>query len=96
MPPGTPDSHRSLGMRALLDARSEAQAMHSLDMRTELRFGDIATELAAQLFESRDQMLILGISEISQLRERFATLFETAPGRPIMVVYRPAEGTLRA
>jgi ABC-type Fe3+/spermidine/putrescine transport system ATPase subunit len=94
MPPGTPDSHRSLGMRALLDARSEAQAMHSLDMRTELRFGDIATELAAQLGESREQMLILGISEIRQLRERFAPLFATAPGRPIMVVYRPGEGTL--
>ena len=95
MPPGTPDSHRSLGMRALLDARSEAQAMHSLDMRTELRFGDIAAELTAQLRESRDQMLILGISEIRQIRERFVSLF-AASGPPIMVVYRPGEDTLRA
>jgi ABC-type Fe3+/spermidine/putrescine transport system ATPase subunit len=95
MPTGTPDSHRSLGMRALLDARSEAQAMHSLEMRTELRFGDIAAELATQVGESREQMLILGISEIRQLRERLATLFAAATSQPILVVYRPAEGTLR-
>jgi sulfate/thiosulfate transport system ATP-binding protein len=91
MPATTPDSHRSLGMRALLDARSEAQAMHSLDMRTELRFGDIAAELAAQLRESRDQMLILGISDIRQLRERFLRVFTGAPSAPILVVYRSGE-----
>jgi sulfate transport system ATP-binding protein len=96
MPTGTPDSHRSLGMRALLDARSEAQAVHSLDMRTELRFGDIAQELARQLRESPDQMLILGISEIRQIRERFASLFAQLPSPPIMIVYRPGEDTSRA
>lgn len=69
--------------------------MHSLEMRTELRFGDIATELATQLRESRDQMLILGISQIRQIRERFVSLFATAPGLPIMVVYRPGEDTMR-
>jgi sulfate transport system ATP-binding protein len=95
MPATTPDSHRSLGMRALLDARSEAQAMHSLDMRTELRFGDIAAELATQLRESRDQMLILGISDIRQLRERFASVFAGAPAAPILVVYRSGEDAQR-
>jgi sulfate transport system ATP-binding protein len=95
MPATTPDSHRSLGMRALLDARSEAQAMHSLDMRTELRFGDIAAELAAQLRESRDQMLILGISDIRQLRERFVAVFAGATAAPILVVYRSGEDAPR-
>jgi hypothetical protein len=95
MPATTPDSHRSLGMRALLDARSEAQAMHSLDMRTELRFGDIAAELAAQLREPREQMLILGISDIRQLRERFAAVFAGVPSAPILVVYRSGEDASR-
>src|SRR5205085_1498864 len=35
------------GLRELLDARSEAQLAHGLEMRTELRFGDVASELAA-------------------------------------------------
>ena len=83
-------------LRALLEARSEAQAVHSLDMRTELRFGDIAQELARQLRESPDQMLILGISEIRQIRERFASLFAQLPSPPIMIVYRPGEDTSRA
>ena len=41
---GDSDRH-SYGMRELLDARSEAQAAHGLDMRTELHFGDVAQEL---------------------------------------------------
>src|SRR5207344_3206804 len=88
MPAGTPDSERSLGMRELLDARSEAQAMHSLEMRTELRTGDSAAELAAQLKESPEPMLILGIAAVGQLRQRFAAIFAGAPTRPIFVVYR--------
>ena len=55
-------------MRALLDARSEAQAVHGLEMRTELRFGDVASELARQLGDSADQLLILGVSEIDGAR----------------------------
>ena len=37
----TPTAQRPHGMRALLDARSEAQAVHGLEMRTELHFGDV-------------------------------------------------------
>ena len=47
-PPSAPH-----GMRALLDARSEAQAVHGLEMRTELRFGDVANELARAASASR-------------------------------------------
>ena len=36
-------------MRALLDARSEAQAVHGLEMRTELRFGNVARSWRRQL-----------------------------------------------
>jgi sulfate/thiosulfate transport system ATP-binding protein len=74
LPESTPDSERPGGIRALLDARSEAQAVHGLEMRTELRFGNVAQELARRLAESGNPLLILGISNIEGLRERFAAL----------------------
>jgi sulfate transport system ATP-binding protein len=90
LPEGSPDAARPQGMRALLDARSEAQAA-GLEMRTELRFGNVATELARQLGERTDQLLILGISEISGLTQRFGELLATTPRWPLLVVYREPE-----
>jgi hypothetical protein len=86
MPHGTPETQRSHGMRALLDARSEAQAAHGLEMRTELRIGNVASELARQLGEST--LLILGISEIKGLAHRFGELLSSTPRWPLLVVYR--------
>jgi sulfate transport system ATP-binding protein len=74
LPDSTPDSERPGGIRALLDARSEAQAVHGLEMRTELRFGDVAQELARRLAEAGDPLLILGVSDLGELRERFSKL----------------------
>jgi len=91
MPHGTPDKQRPYGMRALLDARSEAHAVHGLEMRTELRFGNIASELGRQLGESTDQLLILGVSEISGLAQRFGELLSGTPRWPLLVVYREPE-----
>ena len=68
LPEDTPNGQRPGGMRALLDARSEAQAVHGLEMRTELRFGDAAQELANRLAESGDALLILGISDVADLK----------------------------
>jgi sulfate/thiosulfate transport system ATP-binding protein len=90
MPEGVPDAQRPFGVRTLLDARSEAQAVHGLEMRTELRFGPAAEELQRRLLDgdTSEQMLILGISDLSSLRNRFASLF--APSSfSLMVVYRP-------
>ncbi len=89
---GSLGAQRPLGMRALLDARSEAQAVHGLDMRTELRFGDVARELALRLAESPDQLLILGITEVADLERRFAALLDE-PRWPLLVVYQPGERT---
>jgi sulfate transport system ATP-binding protein len=86
------DSQRPHGVRTLLDARSEAQSVHGLEMRTELRFGAAASELQRQLSESPDQMLILGISDAAELRNEFAALFQTPGMQSMMIVYRPAEG----
>ena len=84
------ESQRPFGVRTLLDARSEAQAVHGLEMRTELRFGAAADELQRQLSETPDQMLILGISDPEQLRHTFSSLFESAAPYPMMIVYRPS------
>jgi hypothetical protein len=90
MPNMTPTANRPHGMRALLDARSEAQAVHGLEMRTELRFGEVSHELARQLGETPGQMLILGVCEVGRLVERFGTLLESARW-PVLIVRREQE-----
>ncbi len=88
--PGRSDSERhSRGMRELLDARSEAQAAHGLEMRTELHFGDVIEELTRRLAEAPAQMLIVGITELGHLAEGFRTLLDG--GRwPVLIVQRGA------
>lgn len=92
LPEGTSgESQRPFGVRTLLDARSEAQAVHGLEMRTELRFGAAAEELQRQLNETQEQMLILGVSDPAQLRHTFGALFAPGVSYPMMVVYRPGK-----
>ena len=91
MPEGSGESQRPFGVRTLLDARSEAQAVHGLEMRTELRFGGVAEELQRQLGETGDQMLILGISDLAEFRKAFAGLLAAPTTFSLMVVYRPTE-----
>jgi len=93
LPQQTPAAQRPHGMRALLDARSEAQAVHGLEMRTELRFGDVSHELARQLGEMAGQMLILGIRGHADLAERFGTLFAESRW-PVLIVHRQLESTV--
>jgi len=84
-PPGAPPQH---GLRELLDARSEAQRAHGLEMRTELGFGDTERELARRLAAAPAQMLILGVSELTRFAERFGALL--AGGWPVLIVHREA------
>jgi len=98
LPDSTPETQRPSGMRELLDARSEAQAMHGLDMRTELRFGNVAQELKRQLTQADEdtdevppQMLILGITDPKQLTRDFSDLFAVAKRSPVLIVCRPTE-----
>jgi len=76
------------GMRDLLDARSEAQRAHRLEMRTELHFGDTEHELARRLASGPAQMLILGVSELTRFAERFGALL--TGGWPVLIVHRGA------
>ena len=75
------------GLRELLDARSEAQLAHGLEMRTELRFGDVASELARRLAETPAQMLIVGLSDLAGFAASFRVLLETGQW-PVLIVYR--------
>jgi len=81
------DTQHPLGLRSLLDARSEAQAAHGLEMRTELRFGETVEQLAARLAEAPAQMLILGVTGLTRFAERFRALLDG--GRwPVLIVQR--------
>jgi hypothetical protein len=91
LPQQTPAAQRPHGMRALLDARSEAQAVHGLEMRTELRFGDVSHELVRQLGEMPGQMLIMGIRDSEDLTKRFSALFAESHW-PVLIVHRQHEG----
>jgi sulfate transport system ATP-binding protein len=88
--PNDGEAGRPDGMRALLDARSEAQAVHGLEIRTELGFGDVAEELTRRLAASPDQLLILGVSDIGVLRQRFATLLSHTASA-LLVVWQPGD-----
>ncbi len=89
------EATRSDGMRALLDARSEAQAVHGLEIRTELGFGDVAEELTRRLAEMPEQLLILGVSDISVLTQRFAALLSRTAS-PLLVVWQPGDSPQQA
>jgi len=87
--PGTASGPHPQGMRELLDARSEAQLSHGLEMRTELGFGDVAAELARRLAEAPAQMLIVGVTELTRFAERLRGLLDGGQW-PVLIVYRAA------
>ncbi|HEY2036795.1 MAG TPA: ABC transporter ATP-binding protein [Steroidobacteraceae bacterium] len=90
VPEQTAATERSLGIRALLDARSEARAAHGLEIRTEMRVGMAAQALEQRLNESPGPMLIVGIAGASQLTNELATLL-AAPRWPVLLVHRERE-----
>jgi sulfate transport system ATP-binding protein len=92
LPEKTAAAERSLGIRALLDARSEARVTHGLEIRTEMRFGVPAQALEQRLDESPAHMLIVGIASASQLTGELATLL-AAPRWPVLLVRREREAT---
>jgi sulfate/thiosulfate transport system ATP-binding protein len=94
VPEGRPGSGRAAPMRALLDARSDAQQYHGLEMRTELAVGETVKELTRNLSAGAAQMLVLGITDIGQAGSAYRSLLAGQPGWPILIVYRPPGGTI--
>jgi hypothetical protein len=82
---------RGTPMRKLLDARSEAQQAHGLEMRTELAIGETVTELTRNRSAGSAQMLVLGISDITQAGTAYRSLLAAQPGWPVLIVYRPLD-----
>jgi sulfate transport system ATP-binding protein len=96
VPEGPPGAGRAAPMRALLDARSEAQQNHNLEMRTELAIGETVAELTKNLSAGTAQMLVLGITDIPQAASAYRTLLAAQPGWPVLLVYRPGEARLQS
>jgi len=91
VPESRPGAQRPAPMRALLDARSEAQQSHGLEMRTELAIGETVTELTRNLSAGSAQMLVLGITDVTQAGTAYRSLLAAQPGWPVLIVYRPTE-----
>jgi hypothetical protein len=71
----------------LLDARSVALAEHGLDMRTELRAGDVAAELQQELLLHPQSMLVLGTSNPEALRGTGSPrCWKVTPLAPVLIV----------
>jgi nucleotide-binding universal stress UspA family protein len=86
-PQDSPETDRGAHMRDLLDARSAALADHGLDMRTELRPGDVAEELQKELAAYDGSMLVLGTSDPAAIRwDWLKDLLENSPQRAVLIV----------
>jgi hypothetical protein len=96
VPEGPPGIGRAAPLRALLDARSEAQQSHGLEMRTELAIGEAVTEITRNLSAGSAQMLVLGITDIDQAGKAYRSLLAAQPGWPVLIVYRPPDVSLRS
>jgi hypothetical protein len=65
-------------------------------MRTELAIGETVTELTRNLSAGASQMLVLGISDITQAGTAYRSLLAAQPGWPVLIVYRPGTGARTA
>jgi hypothetical protein len=86
-PAASSETDRAGCMRELLDTRSAALAEHGLDMRTELRFGEIGGELQHELGLHENAMLVLGTSDPGRIDWRWlGGLLDGQPERPVLIV----------
>ena len=91
LPEAETESSKPEGMRELLDARSEAQAVHGLEMRTELHYGETVSLLQRELSQQNSHMLILGVTDQMDVKRRFEELLQQASGCPMLLVFRSDE-----
>jgi sulfate transport system ATP-binding protein len=88
----TPQQSRGACLRELLDARTSALARHGLDMRTEMRFGDVGPVLLRELLAHEQTMLVLGLADLDSLDwQQLADLLEGPVQWPLLIVHRAVE-----
>ena len=86
-PESTSEPERAARMRDLLDARSSALHEHGLDMRTELRPGDVTAELQRELRTYDGSLLVLGTSRPESISWPWlAAVLEAPDAAPVLVV----------
>jgi sulfate transport system ATP-binding protein len=95
-PGAVPDDERSQHLRGLLNARSEASALHGLDLRTELKFGDLGTELERELSGEQPTLLVIGVpfggtGATADVVGSLAPMLGTGARHPVMLVRTRAE-----
>jgi len=96
VPEGSQVTGRATPMRKLLDARSEAQSVHGLEMRTELAIGETVAEITRNLSAGTAQMLVLGITDVHHAGSAYRSLLAAQPGWPVLIVYRSPEIGVRS
>ncbi len=79
---------RQAGLRALIDAHSEARAVHALETRTELLTGELPKSLNDYLATLELPMLVLGTSNLEQAGPLLGSILENNPLLPVLIVYR--------
>jgi sulfate/thiosulfate transport system ATP-binding protein len=83
----TPERERASRLRILLDSRSRALTEHGLDLRTELRFGDVDVELERELAADESSMLVVGLDSLDEAETRRIEALLGGPKlRPILIV----------
>jgi hypothetical protein len=86
-PASTPERDRGACLRELLDLRSAALGEHGLDLRTELRFGELAEEVARELIGHPDTLVVLGVDDAGTgVAPALAEMLEGGQSRPILFV----------
>ena len=93
------DQARGAALRELLDLRNAALVRHGLDMRTELRRGEIEIELLREMAAHDRAMLVLGQGSLEDIDWHCLTnLLEGPLQRPLLLVRptasSPGESTL--
>lgn len=88
LPETESEASKPAGMRELLDARSEAQVVHGLEMRTELHYGDTVPLLQRELSQQNSHMLILGVIDHADVKRRFEALLQQSANCPVLLVFR--------
>jgi len=87
-PASSPESDRAVQIRDLLDVRSAALSEHGLDMRTELRPGDVAGELQRELESSTHGMVVLGTADPTTIPWHWLeSVLEGPAPRPVLIVH---------